>query len=141
MESFSHSSKHPLIDKLAKLFCLLAAVGLLNVHIALYQGYAWVTMLNDRIPEQGIENAISTTFSGDHPCDKCIAVAEQRVNEQQQEPLPELKPSSKVPLICSVFTKLNLRPVVGKRLAFVLLENLPLVGISLPVFGPPPQFV
>ena len=55
MESFSHSSKHPLLDMLAKLFCLLAAVGLLNVHIALYQGYAWVMELNDRIAEQGIK--------------------------------------------------------------------------------------
>jgi len=141
MESFSHSSKHPLLDKLAKLFCLLAAVGLLNVHIALYQGYAWVTMLNDRIPEQGVENAISTTFSGDYPCEKCKAVAEQRAKEQRQEPLPELKPSSKIPLICSVFTKLNLSPFVGRRLAFEAPESLPLAGISPPVFGPPPQFV
>ena len=30
-------------------------MGLLQVHIALYQGYPWVTMLNDRILEQGIE--------------------------------------------------------------------------------------
>ncbi len=140
MENFSHSSKHSLANKIAKLFCVLAAIGVLNVHIAIYQGYAWVTMLNDRIPDQRIENAVATTFSGDHPCEKCMAVAKQLAKEQQ-EPLPELKPSSEIPLICSVFTRLNLCPVVGKRLAFMAPENLPLMGISSPVFGPPPQFV
>ena len=45
------------------------------------QVWAWASMLNDRIPEQGIEQAFDTTFSGDFPCEKCRAIAEIKAKE------------------------------------------------------------
>jgi len=129
------------IAHLGKLFCLLAVIGLLNLHIALYQTYAWATMLNDRIPEQGIEEAFTTTFDGAHPCERCKAVAQQNKKEEKKDPLPELKPGFKMPLIGSFYNRLRLSPFLGQRLPAPSLDHLPLVGISPPVIGPPPQFV
>lgn len=138
MEILSHNLRFLF---LARLLCVLVIVGLFNVHIALYQGYAWITMLNDRIPEQGIENALTTTFSGDLPCEKCIAIAAQRAKEQREEPVMVSKHHSEILLICSAWKKVNVYPHVGNWLGYSSPVNFPLEDVALPVISPPPQFV
>jgi len=118
----------------------MVVVGLLNLHVALYQCYAWAMMLNDRIPEQGIEHALSTTFSGEHPCEKCLAVVEQRAKEEQK-PQQTVDVGQKAPLVYSLFSKQELNPLFGARVPFASPECLPLFGIEVPVIGPPPKFV
>ena len=68
---------------LAKLFCLIAAVTILEVPTVLLQTYAWATMLTDRIPEQGLSVAISTTFDGEHPCEHCLAAQDLQLDKQE----------------------------------------------------------
>ena len=56
---------------------------------ALVQAYAWGTMIHDRAPEMGLDSAINDTFSGDHPCELCLAVLEETHKQQQPAPGPE----------------------------------------------------
>ena len=70
---------------LAKLICLVAAVTILEVPTVLLQSYAWATMLNDRIPEQGLSVALSTTFDGEHPCEHCLAAQDLRRDTQESD--------------------------------------------------------
>ncbi len=67
---------------------------MLNAHVAVMQMWAWGTMLNDRIPEQGIEQAFDSTFSGDYPCEKCRAIAKykaQQLDTEKEIPQPKLE--------------------------------------------------
>ena len=79
---------------LAKLFCILAAVTILEVPTVLLQSYAWATMLSDRIPEQGLSEAVSSTFDGKHPCDHCLAAQELQLDKRESNdtaPLQQLQ--------------------------------------------------
>lgn len=79
--------------------------------MALMQTWAWVSMLNDRIPEQGIEQAIDSTFSGEHPCEKCIAIAELEAKKAEQDSSPQ-GPSSDVERVAKLIGVLPvIRPV------------------------------
>jgi hypothetical protein len=86
---------------------MLVIIGLLDCHLAMMQAWAWVNMLNDRIPEQGIEQAFSTTFSGDFPCEKCCAIIEIKAKEVEQRsdlPLPPTKDTERVLKLIGVIT-------------------------------------
>ena len=74
---------------LARIFCCIAAITLMEVPSAVLQTYAWVTMLHDRIPQQGISEALLTTFDDEHPCDHCLFVrALQKDRDRSQNSLP-----------------------------------------------------
>jgi len=129
------------IHKLGHLLCLIAIIGILDVHTYLYQGWAWATMLYDRIPDQGIEHAINTTFSGEAPCEKCLAI--QRLKQEK-----ERKPT---PLNSDKELKLKITPLprVAKfyqapapnRLSYPSLNQLLPPSPLLPIIDPPPQSV
>lgn len=77
---------------LARLLCLAAIITLMDVHVVMLQSYAWVTMLNDRIPEQGVSEAISSTFDGQHPCEHCLTAQDLQSESQQEEsPAPNFQ--------------------------------------------------
>lgn len=80
------------MSRISKIFCILVMIGLLDIHLVFMQAWAWVSMLNDRIPSQGIEQAIDTTFSGEFPCEKCLALKEIKTREAEDG-----SGSSKVP--------------------------------------------
>lgn len=141
MEISSHIMKHPFVGLPAKFLCVLTAVGVLNVHLALFQCYAWVTMLHDRIPEQGIELAISSTFDGEHPCEKCKAIAEQRVSDGEQKSGPELKQSVKMPLVYSVYSRVALCCNSFKRVGYGVVRDLSPDDFSCALLGPPPRCI
>jgi hypothetical protein len=100
---------------LAKLFCLVAAVTILEVPTVLLQSYAWATMLTDRIPEQGLSEAVSTTFDGEHPCEHCLTVQELQQNKQESG---------------------GSIPVQQLQLGNLKLIGLSALGINLPVTPP-----
>ncbi len=87
----------PVPHWIGKCLCLLAALGVLDGHLALAQSWAWLTMLQDRTPEQSLSGAIESTFSGDAPCPMCCAIQKERQKKEQESPLPELKPTAKFP--------------------------------------------
>lgn len=70
---------------LAKLLCLIAAITLMDGHIVALQSYAWVSMLHDRIPEQGVAEAIVTTFDGEHPCEHCLSAQQLSLSESEND--------------------------------------------------------
>lgn len=72
---------------ISKLMCLIAIITLIDGHIIALQSYAWATMLQDRIPEQGVSEALSTTFDGEHPCAHCLTTLELVENKQAPDPV------------------------------------------------------
>ena len=62
----------------------LALLRITGLDLAMMQSYAWATMIYDRA-EQGMTSAISSTFSGDSPCQHCLSVANE-ADERQEEP-------------------------------------------------------
>ena len=82
---------------LGKIGCLLAIISLIDGVGILFQCYAWATMLQDRIPNQGIEKALQSTFSGEAPCPKCLAVKKAQEDKKKHEcPAPQVADSSLV---------------------------------------------
>ena len=64
---------------------MLAAVTILEVPTVLLQSYAWATMLGERIPDQGLSLAVSTTFDGEHPCEHCLTAEELQLDETESK--------------------------------------------------------
>lgn len=75
---------------LSKLLCLVAAITLMDGHIVALQSYAWASMLHERIPEQGVTEAITTTFDGEHPCEHCLTA--QKLNSTENDPEKDTTP-------------------------------------------------
>jgi len=82
---------------LGKCLCIVAAIGVLDGHLMVAQSWAWITMVQDRAPEQGITEALDSTFSGAAPCSMCCAIQEERQEKEEQAPVPESKTSAKYP--------------------------------------------
>ena len=80
---------------LGKCLCIVAAVGVLDAHLMVAQTWAWMSMIYDRAPQEGVSAALDSTFSGDAPCAMCCAIEQERGDTQQQAPIPELKPTAK----------------------------------------------
>lgn len=58
-----------------RLLAILCAVLLFGGHLAVLQGVAWVGMMQDRISAgQAVDQAMSETFDGAHPCAMCTVV-------------------------------------------------------------------
>jgi hypothetical protein len=92
----SYSSMH-MPHWLAKSLCLIVALGVLDGHLMLAQTWAWANMVQNRTAEQGVSQALDSTFSGDAPCPMCCAIQNERQKKEKEAPLPELKPSAKFP--------------------------------------------
>ena len=82
---------------LGKCLCLIAALGVIDGHLMVGQTWAWMSMMSERAPEQGLVGALDSTFSGDSPCSMCCAIQEQRQDMEQDAPIPEAKPTAKFP--------------------------------------------
>ena len=80
---------------LGKCLCIVAAVGILDAHLMVAQTWAWMSMIYDRAPQEGVSAALDSTFSGDAPCAMCCAIEQERGDTQEQAPIPELKPTAK----------------------------------------------
>jgi hypothetical protein len=50
------------------------------------QTVAWTGMLVTRSQTAGVEEAVRTTFDGQHPCKLCVAVTEGHKQERQEMP-------------------------------------------------------
>ncbi len=104
-------------------------------------------MLNDRIPEQGIELAFDTTFSGDFPCEKCRAIAEIKVKEaEHRSDSPELpsKDSERISKLIGVISSSNpvkIYPPECTRIPFSATRFSAPDEYVVAVPSPPPQVV
>ncbi len=70
----------------AKFLVVLAAITVMELPTATLQVVAWSQMLSNRIPAQGLEAAIDSTFNGQHPCKLCLTAREAYIAQQNSEP-------------------------------------------------------
>lgn len=65
---------------------LLALLRISGGDLLLVQGYAWAEMLIERAGQDGLEQAMESTFSGDAPCEKCLCISQEK---KEREDAPE----------------------------------------------------
>ena len=111
---------------LGRVAVLLALFSLSGMDRALVQAYAWGTMIHDRAPEMGLDSAINDTFSGDHPCEVCLAVLEETHKQQQPAPGPEQQDQNP-----KLFATASLPPSIGLATP---------IGSQILPAGPPAAF-
>jgi hypothetical protein len=112
--------------------CAVLAVG----HLNFSQGLAWMSMLIARGATMSVDQAVATTFDGQHPCGMCTMVKAERANDDQV-PARANKVDKK-----PVFTVNQLvLPVTVPIGVCVHPESgdLALVGIAISPETPPPQ--
>lgn len=70
--------------------CLLLATSL-GLHWGLLQSVAWTGMLIDHLGVRSLDEAVSMTFDGAHPCELCLAIDEARATatDDERSPLPD----------------------------------------------------
>ena len=125
-------------DRLGKYLCLVAIVGLFEGHLMMAQSWAWITMLQDRAPVQGITTALETTFSGNAPCSICCAVQQERQDREKEAPVPESKPAAKYAPSISANRLMLFPPASSHLLIASNLERAP-VGQRARPPSPPPR--
>lgn len=79
---------------LAWILIAIASLRLAGGDLLVLQVAAWSGMIATRTAEQGLTEAVKTTFDGDHPCRLCSMVKEAAVTEEKS---PATSSSSKAP--------------------------------------------
>ncbi len=70
---------------------VLALACVIGLHWALFQTFAWTTMLVDNLATTSFSGALQRTFDGKHPCALCKAIAEGKKSEKKADTLLRLK--------------------------------------------------
>lgn len=73
-----------------RLLTLAALLALCGGHWALFQGIAWTGMLVEYSARDGFLSGVQKTFDGEHPCQLCEKIEQERATESQ---FPEFKVS------------------------------------------------
>ena len=79
-----------------RLLTVICALHVSGAHWAALQTLAWTGMLVKRTQEVSVEEAVRTTFDGEHPCALCHAVEEGRRQQQEKEPTPIIEQLAKL---------------------------------------------
>ncbi len=62
------------MKRLARLLLVASLLYGTGAHWAAVQGVAWGKMIADRVATEGLDGAVTSTFSGKTPCGVCIVV-------------------------------------------------------------------
>lgn len=71
--------------RFGKIFLIIALVTTLGAHWAVLQTVAWTTMLAENLQSTSLQDAMTKTFDGQHPCPLCRAIAAGKKSEQKTE--------------------------------------------------------
>lgn len=85
-----------MLQLLARLLLLLAAVVVVEGHLMIGQSVAWLTMITDRAPTHGLQDSIETTFSGKNPCEICYLLQTERSRHREHSSIPEATTMAKM---------------------------------------------
>lgn len=99
-------------------------------------------MLNDRIPAQGVTEALSTTFDGEHPCEHCLAASElQNKSQEEKSKAPEMQLRG-LKLVSPKSEQIN-APLAPNsfRLPYLVSHIPPRKDVHSSVPSPPPRAV
>ena len=122
-----------------RLLCLIAAFTLVEGPTVTYQIWAWANMLNERIPERGVADAVDSTFSGEEPCEHCKSIAKHEAEKKRKEaPVPELTPLAKA--VSATSRPAKLTPPSATRLPFLRIDLFLLNQFQPELPFPPPDF-
>jgi hypothetical protein len=78
--------------RIVTVFMLVLSLGL---HWALLQTVAWTGMLITYAHDTSLQEAVTKTFDGQHPCPLCKVIEKGRADEKRQEQQP-VKPGGKL---------------------------------------------
>jgi hypothetical protein len=121
--------------KLLQAFAFLLVVQISGAHWMILQSVAWTNMIIENAKKDSMEDALSKTFDGDHPCGLCTAIDQSKKSEKKQEfQLPSFKKEfidSEMLIVLSAPRHFWENDELWHRL--ILLVESPLT--------PPPQFV
>lgn len=67
--------------KVGSVLALMAVLTLSGAHWAVLQSVAWSRMLIDYSEEFGIQEGVSRTFDGEHPCPMCCSIQKSVAKE------------------------------------------------------------
>ena len=79
-----------------RVLAVICALHVSGAHWLALQAVAWTGMLVARAQQVSVEEAVRTTFDGDHPCPLCHVVEEGRRQQQEQEPVQILEQLAKL---------------------------------------------
>jgi hypothetical protein len=79
-----------------RVLAVICALHVSGTHWLALQTVAWTGMLVARTQQSSVEEAVRTTFDGDHPCPLCQAVEEGRRQQQEKETIPVLEQLAKL---------------------------------------------
>lgn len=126
---------------LAKSLVILAAITVMELPTATLQIVAWSQMLSERIPEQGIEAAVDSTFNGKSPCELCLAAQEVQIAQQESEPEQSVPASQHIDKLGRYqLSKVN-APIApaGQRIRMHPSFSIPPIAPAHQVPTPPPR--
>ena len=84
-----------MLQLLARLLLLLAAVVVVEGHLMIEQSVAWLR-IKDRTPSHGLQESIETTFSGKNPCEICYLLQIERSRHREHTSIPEATTMAKM---------------------------------------------
>jgi hypothetical protein len=71
--------------RLGKVLVVVALVATITARWAVLQTVAWTTMLADNLQSAPLQEALTKTFDGKHPCCLCKAIAARKESERKKE--------------------------------------------------------
>ncbi|MGC6464333.1 MAG: hypothetical protein ACON38_09520 [Akkermansiaceae bacterium] len=99
--------------------CLQISVGSLNI----LQLVAWMTMIHDYSQDRTIEEATEMTFSGEHPCQMCHAIADAKIEEAKKNQSPLQTPDEDRSLL-----RLDFQPLSETKLVSIADQRSEIAG-------------
>lgn len=129
------ASSHSLPGKVIRWIILGMMCLSLGLHWAVIQGIAWTTMLVSYSQSDGLIQAVTKTFDGQHPCPLCEAVEDgsrKTGGKNAEGAKPSLKKFEAV-----VADTLRIVPPAARRLTYPHLIQKAEAGKHPPPEGPP----
>jgi hypothetical protein len=128
-----------MFHRIAKLLCIVATLAISGLPTGLAQCHAWATMIEQRIEQSTLAAAVESTFDGEHPCPRCLAVKkasdEQRKHEKQGTAPSEAKPVRAVG-VQGAFVFISMpRPLIGILSTEIQSSTRP--GFAMELLRPP----
>ncbi len=119
----------------------LAVLQIAGGHLGIAQGYAWVKMVVAYSQTDGLREGITKTFDGEHPCQLCISIQEERERESDQPETPRSPSDQKLGPIVLTLSQERLQPVQDETEARspVAWERALRTQWSAQPKGPPPR--
>lgn len=71
-----------------RLLAVICALHVSGAHWVALQTVAWTGMLVSRSQESSVQQAVETTFDGEHPCALCHVVEEGQKQQRETETVP-----------------------------------------------------